>query len=234
MKNARRYMIFFILVAVVASLLVLMPDAAEPVMRTSKATIVIDAGHGGFDGGAVGQTGVKEDGINLAVAKKLQKLFEKNGYTVIMTREDENAVGDTKREDMAKRREIIENANADIVVSIHMNKFPNESVSGPQVFFYEHSTEGEELARLIQQELIEALNPPKVRIEHPEDYYILSSGNCPAVIVECGFLSNEREEKLLQDDDYQTSCAKAIYRGVDAFLTQRTQSESTGEFHDPI
>jgi len=229
MKNARRYMIFFIAVAIVASLLVLLPEAARPAMRTSKGTIVIDAGHGGFDGGAIGRlTGAREDIINLAVAQKLQALFEKNGYTVIMTRGDENAVGDTKSGDMAKRREIIENAHADIVVSIHMNKFPDSSVSGPQVFFYEDSAEGEELAKLVQQELIEALDPPKVRTEHPEDYFILCSGDGPAIIVECGFLSNEREEKLLQDDDYQARCARAIYRGVAAYLEKRIQSGNAG------
>jgi len=235
MKNTRRYMIFFIIVAVIASLLVVLPEAAAPAMRTPKGTIVIDAGHGGFDGGAVGRlTGVKEDGINLAIAKKLKLLFEKNGYTVIMTREDENAVGDTKRKDMENRREIIKNAIADIVISIHMNKFPDSSVSGPQVFFYDDSAEGEALAKLIQQELIAALDPPKVRMEHPEDYYILCSGDGPAVIVECGFLSNEREEKLLQEDDYQTLCAKAIYRGVAAYLEQRIESKDSSQFHDPI
>jgi N-acetylmuramoyl-L-alanine amidase len=204
-------------------------------MQTPKGTIVIDAGHGGFDGGAVGRvSGVHEDGLNLAVAKKLQSLFEKNGYTVIMTREDENAVGGTKDEDMARRREIIGQSGADIVISIHMNKYPDTSVSGPQVFFYEDSTEGEKLARLVQQALIEALDPPKARTEHPEDYYILRSGDCPAIIVECGFLSNEREEALLQEDDYQSRCAKAIYRGVDAYLSQRIESNDTGDFHYPL
>ena len=124
--------------------------------------------------------------------------------------------------------------DADLVISIHMNKFADTSVSGPQVFFYKDSAEGEELAKLIQQALIETLNPPKQRTEHPEDYYILCSGDCPAVIVECGFLSNEREEKLLQDNDYQTECAKAIYRGAVTYLEQRIQSDDAGEFHYPL
>ena len=234
MKNAQRYMIFFIVLAVAISL-ILLPQAAQPAMRTSKGTIVIDAGHGGFDGGATGKlTGVHEDAINLAVAKKLKSLFEKNGYTVIMTREDDNAVGDTKNEDMAQRRAIIQSANADIVISIHMNKFADTSVSGPQVFFYEGSKEGEKLAKLIQAALIAALDPPKQRVEHPEDYYMLHCGACPSVLVECGFLSNEREEALLQDDDYQESCAKAIYRGVDQYFEQRIQNTNPENFSDPL
>jgi N-acetylmuramoyl-L-alanine amidase len=120
------------------------------------------------------------------------------------------------------------------VISIHMNKFANASVSGPQVFYHKNSAEGEKLARRIQQALIEALDPPKQRVEHPEDYYILCSGDCPAVIVECGFLSNEREEALLQDSDYQTECAKAIYRGADAYLKQRIQSDDAGDFNYPL
>ena len=234
MKNAQRYMIFFVIVAVVLAML-LLPQVAQPTMRMSKGIVVIDAGHGGFDGGAKGSiTGVNEDGLNLAVAKKLKSLFEKNGYTVVMTRETDEAIGDTKDEDMARRREIIADTNADIVISIHMNKFSDGSVCGPQVFFYESSVEGEKLAKLIQQELNTALEPPKDRIEHPEDYFILCSGDSPAVIVECGFLSNEREEALLQDDEYQMNCAKAIYLGADLYMSQRTQGKNTGDFHYPL
>jgi N-acetylmuramoyl-L-alanine amidase len=224
MKGTRRYIIFFIVVSVIAALL-LVPQAAQPAMRVSKGTVVIDAGHGGFDGGAESDSGVSEAGINLAVAKKLQMLLERNGYTVVMTREGEDAIGDTKDADMARRREIIETSEADVVVSIHMNKFPSASVSGPQVFFHEDSAEGAALAKLVQDALNTALEPPRPRVEHPETYYILRSGDCPAVIVECGFLSNEREETLLQDDDYQQECAKAIYRGIDDFFSQRTQDE---------
>ena len=224
MKRTRRYIVFLILVS-----------AARPAMRASKGTVVIDAGHGGFDGGAVGKTtGVREDGLNLAVAKKLQELLEKNGYAVVMTRGDGEAVGDTKHEDMARRREIIEAANADIVVSVHMNKFPSASVSGPQVFFHKDSAEGEKLATLIQDALNAALEPPKPRVQHPETYYILKSGDCPAVIVECGFLSNAREEALLQDDGYQQKCAKAIYRGVDAYLSQHRNGDAPGNLHYPL
>ena len=234
MKHAHRYiMIFFVAAAAVAAML-LLPQAAQPAMRTPKGTIVIDAGHGGFDGGATGKSGIHEDGLNLAVAKKLQTLFEKNGYTVTMTRETGEAIGDTKKKDMCPRRKIIAEAKADIVISIHMNKFSDASVCGPQVFYHEDSAEGEKLAKLIQQELNMALDPPKDRIEHPEDYFILCSGDSPAVIVECGFLSNEREEALLQDETYQMECAKAIYLGTDAYLGQRTQSDDTGDLHYPL
>ncbi len=234
MKHAQRYIMIFFVIAAVVTAMILLPQVAQPAMRTPKGTIVIDAGHGGFDGGASGKSGIHEDGLNLAVAQKLEALFEKNGYIVIMTRETGEAIGDTKDKDMAARRKIIAEAKADIVISIHMNKFSDTSVCGPQVFYHEDSAEGEKFAKLIQQELNTALEPPKDRIEHPEDYFILCSGDSPAVIVECGFLSNEREEALLQDDTYQMECAKAIYRGADAYLDQRVQSEDTGDFHYPL
>ena len=88
--------------------------------------------------------------------------------------------------------------------------------------------------KLIQQELIEALDPPKQRVEHPENYFLLRCAACPSVLVECGFLSNEREETLLQDDDYQDECAKAIYRGADAYLEQRIEDRAPGGFRDSI
>jgi N-acetylmuramoyl-L-alanine amidase len=203
-----------------AALLLPQPQSLAT-MKTAKFTVVIDAGHGGLDGGAVGRlTNVREDGLNLIIAYKLKELFEKNGVTVIMTRTDEKALGGSKNEDMAKRREIIENSGADIVISIHMNKFQDASVSGPMAFYHEKSDDGKKLAELIQAELNERLDPPRPRKFKPETYFILRSGGCPCVLIECGFLSNEREECLLQTDDYQNLCAKAIYAGARAYIDQ--------------
>jgi N-acetylmuramoyl-L-alanine amidase len=212
-------MVYFLIVSILASVLVLVGPASAQVMRQSRGTIVIDAGHGGFDAGASGKvTKVREDILNLAVAKKLQRLFEINGFTVIMTREDDKAIASTKKGDMAKREKIIEESNPDIVISIHMNKFPDSSVSGPMAFYYEKSEEGKMLAQLIQQQLNEYLEPPKPRTFKPENYFMLRKGDCPCVLIECGFLSNAREEELLQTDEYQEKCAKAIYKGVADFF----------------
>jgi N-acetylmuramoyl-L-alanine amidase len=195
-------------------------------MRQSRGIVVIDAGHGGFDAGASGKTtGVREDVLNLAVAKKLQRLLEINGFKVVMTREDDKAVASTKDGDMAKRQQTIEETDPDIVISIHMNKFGDSSVSGPMAFYYEASEEGKILAELIQRHLNEILKPPRPRTFKPENYFILRAGECPCVLVECGFLSNEREEKLLQTEEYQEKCAKAIYKGAAEYFDHHFGTE---------
>jgi N-acetylmuramoyl-L-alanine amidase len=221
MKRNKRYLIYFIIViALIVTLLVI--PLSQPVMSQRDTVIIIDAGHGGFDGGAEGRlTGIKEDGLNLAVSKKLEAMFKNQGYTVIMTREDEDALGRTKDEDMKNRKQIIENSNADIVISIHMNKFVDTSCHGPVVFYHEDSAEGEKLAKLMQVKLVELLKPERPRVEKPESYFILRSGEAPCVLVECGFLSNERDEQLLQTEEYQELCASAIFKGAMLYLTQR-------------
>jgi N-acetylmuramoyl-L-alanine amidase len=228
MRHTKRYIVcFFIVAAIVAIVLLLLPES-QSVMGVAKYTVVIDAGHGGLDGGAVGRlTGVREDGLNLVVAKKLKSLFEKNGIAVVMTRSDEKALDSSKHADMARRREIIQSAGADIVISIHMNKFQDSAVSGPMAFYHEGSEEGKKLAELIQTELNARLDPPKPRTFRPETYFILRSGDCPCVLVECGFLSNEREERLLQSEDYQDLCAKAIYAGARAYIDQLAAPSQT-------
>ena len=222
MKHSYRYVIFFFVVVCAILYLFLSVPAASPVLNQNRDIIVIDAGHGGFDSGAIGRfSGVHEDKLNIAVAKKLQVLFVEAGYTVVMTREDDDAVAITKADDMWARRMIIDKAGADIVISIHMNKYSASSVSGPMVFYFDGSKEGEKLAASIQQVLNDTLSPPRPRTYKPETYYILRSGECPCALVECGFLSNEREEWLLQTDDYQQKCANAIFSGAKQYLETR-------------
>ena len=184
--------------------------------------IVVDAGHGGFDPGTVGVTGSEEDGINLKVAGYLKEKLESFGAKVIMTRSDENAIADTKDADMAKRRQIITDSESDIVVSIHMNSFSDSGVSGPLVIFMEGSSKGEQLAKSIQQSVLEVLKPVQENSARSGDLYILRSGQQPCVIIECGYLSNEKEEQLLMQDDYQKEVADAICCGVNQyFLSDR-------------
>jgi len=192
---------------------------ASPV---SKKVIVIDAGHGGFDPGAVSDSGTREDKINLIIARKLKKYLENQGAKVVMTRQIDEALGRTKREDMQKRVEIIRNSNADIVVSIHLNKFQQSKYYGAQTFYMAGSEEGKRLAQCIQTQLIKILNRDNTRqIKAVSDLLILKAGQAPSVIVECGFLSNPQEEKLLKTDEYQEQVAWAIYCGiVDYFAGQ--------------
>ena len=227
MKHALRYFICFFMIAAIGAVLFSLLPRDRMAMSRAKFTVVIDPGHGGFDGGAVGRlTKVREDGLNLIVANKLKDLFEKNGIAVVMTRADDKALGRTKGEDMAKRRSIIESAGADIVISIHMNKFKDTKASGPVTFYHEESEEGKKLAELIQDELNTRLEPPRPRTFRPETYFILRSGGCPCVLVECGFISNEREEQLLQTEEYQDKCAKAIYSGAKLYLDQMVSGEA--------
>jgi N-acetylmuramoyl-L-alanine amidase len=187
--------------------------------------IVIDAGHGGFDCGAIGKfSGVHEDDINLAIALKLKSNFENNGYSVIMTREDENAIGSTKMGDMGIRRRIIEQAKGQLTVSIHMNFFTSSNVSGPQVFYFESSNRGKTAAALIQDNLDNDLNPAKKRKITDARYYILRSGSSPAVLVECGFLSNKNEEYLLKQESYQDKIARAVFKGAHAYIESENNS----------
>ncbi len=183
-------------------------------MPASKKVIVIDAGHGGFDPGKVGYDDVYEKDINLAIANKLQQYFEQSGATVIMTREDENATALNKNDDMRTRKETINKSKGDLVISIHQNSYEDSSVCGPQVFYF-NSENGQKLANIVQQEMNTELTPKRPRnATNNDSYYILKSTNIPAIIVECGFLSNPEENKLLSNEDYQQKVAWSIYVGT--------------------
>lgn len=191
------------------------------------AKIVLDAGHGGIDGGTVGpNTGVKEGTINIEITKRLEALLTSAGFEVIMTRTGDEALGSAKNEDMRKRREIIENSGQIATISIHQNRFEKPSACGPQVFYAPGSAEGERLADYVQQSLNKALEIQKPRVHHEGNYYIVKSGKVPAIIVECGFLSNPEEEKLLQQKDYQVKLVTAIADGLFAYLEASGESPS--------
>jgi N-acetylmuramoyl-L-alanine amidase len=178
-------------------------------------TIVIDAGHGGFDPGAVSKRGTKEAELNLYIAQKLQNLLEARGAVVIMTRTEQKALASTKREDMRKRIEILRESNADIAISIHLNKFKQPQYFGAQTFYMSGSYEGELLAQNIQRQLIQILGRGNRReIKPVKDFLILKAGNMPTALVECGFLSNPEEEQLLLSDRYQELIAWAILMGI--------------------
>ncbi len=183
-------------------------------MPASKKVVVIDAGHGGFDPGKVGQGDVYEKDINLAIAKKLKEYFEQSGATVIMTRTDEGAVASTKNDDMRARKDTINSAKADVLISIHQNSFEDSDVKGAQVF-YSNTEKSEKLATNIQKEMNVELNGdnPKTQSVN-ESYYILKETKVPAVICETGFLSNPEEVKLLSTTEYQDRVAWSIYVGT--------------------
>lgn len=182
--------------------------------------VVIDAGHGGIDPGKVSTSGIKEKDVNLQIALKLQEILEKKGIITIMTRSEDKGLyvdEDKKKKvaDMKARCEIINSSDADILVSIHQNSYQSENVKGAQVFYYKESAKGKKLAEYIQKNMIDMLDKSNGRKAKPNDsYYILLNVKCPAVICECGFLSNSAEAALLSDEAYQEKVAESIMNGI--------------------
>ncbi len=222
----------FKLRSVIVFLLILLIGVAIPIGVSAYAivkansvkkvgfTIVLDAGHGGMDGGSVGvNTGMKESDLNLAIVKKLERYLTNVGFDVVLTRKDTQGlykVGskNQKIEDMEVRKKIIEKASPNLVVSIHMNSFPVYSEYGAQAFFQQDNEFGKLVADTIQKQLIRKLGDNARSFANAGDYYMLNSTAYPSVLVECGYLSNPAEEALLITDEYQEQVAYAIMCGI--------------------
>ena len=213
--------------------------------QLSGYVIALDAGHGGYDGGAVGRvSGTAEKGLNLDVAQRLKAILEAQGARVVMTRTDDYALCDEdppirkKLQDMQRRAAIIESGGAQMVLSIHMNEYAGRSQSGPQVFYREGCPSGRLLAGAVQEAMNEQLEPPKKRTALGGDYYILTLG-LPSVLVECGFLSNAKEERKLLDEEYRGRIAQSVAAGVLAWQSLGQEKpeplpavDRSGEPHD--
>lgn len=196
-------------------------EAQATYAQNGLTTVVIDPGHGGGDHGASGSiTGVREDVLNLEVSFALRDLLLERGYHVVMTRESENIdVTDMpgngfKKKDMQRRRRIIMEADADVVISIHMNRYTSPQPRGAQVFYAEGSEAGKELAACMQTHLRSIDGSDGRRKAAVGDYFILRSVEATGVLVECGFLSHPEEEQRLQDASYREDLARAIADGL--------------------
>ena len=189
--------------------------------------IVIDAGHGGRDPGAIGRTGLEEKEINLDIAKRLKRLFARVGVYVVMTREADIDYGDVKesssgeltkkRRDILHRVRMANQSEADLLLSIHVNSFPQSIWSGAQCFYDNEHPASKVVAEKIQEQLVEKLGPNRRRAL-AADYMLLKSTNIPSVTVEVGFLSNPREEQLLATAEYREQLAEAIFLGTIIYL----------------
>ena len=184
-------------------------------------TVVIDAGHGGIDGGVVAKNGVKESDLNLQYSKELGKLFAERGFNVVYTRKDSGGLyglpnSGFKQRDMKKRKEIIVGARPNLVLSIHMNKFSQSTRSGPQVFYQEGYEDGQILAESLQKVFNNFTGNRHEAIDG--DFYICRESPCTAVIVECGFLSNDNDSAQLQTDQYRQTICQKIFEGVMLYL----------------
>ena len=205
-------------------------ERVEMILGPSPFTVVIDPGHGGFDPGKVGCDGTLEKDINLSISFKLKELLEKEKVTVLMTREEDKAVGDasgeiSKKQDMSSRVALINTSEADLAVSIHQNSFTNAASKGAQVFYHTSSLEGAALAKQIQEEIKQTLQDGNKRMEKADNtYYMLKKTSCPLVIVECGFLSNYEETVLLKDEAYQRKIAEGIAGGIMKYLEEKKKN----------
>ena len=191
-----------------------------------KIKIVLDAGHGGIDGGVSGRTtGVKESDINLSVTLFLKETLTDMGFDVALTRKTEAGLYDTatkgfKRRDMQKRKEIIQAEEPSLVLSVHQNYYPSKTTRGGQVFYRKDGAESKAFALALQERLngLYAGQGAKARNASAAEYFMLECTEAPSALVECGFLSNEKDEALLTDKAFQKKLAGVLAAGIVDFF----------------
>lgn len=198
-------------------------------------TVALDPGHGGYDGGARAMdSGIWEKELTLQIAQAVEKELNARGAAVVLTRTEDVCLAQEgsgkarKRADLQKRLDIAEEAQADVFLSIHLNEYRDRSESGPQVFYQKGADAGRLLAGAMQESLVQTLQPAKVRAANAGDYYVLRNTALPAVLVECGFLSNAAEEKKLLDKAYQRMIAQAVANGLEEWRDLLAQTGENG------
>lgn len=197
--------------------------------QINKVKVIIDPGHGGIDQGASGDLGIGEAPINLAISEKLMAFLEGSGFDVEMTRyEDEGlyslkskTIREKKNEDLRNRVDMINESEADLVVSIHLNSFPQEQYYGAHVFYQNNSPTGKIAAYIMQDSLKTILDPNNKRVPQvKKNIKVMDSTKVPVILIECGFLSNPPEEKKLVSELYQEKTAWAIYTGIMRYFNE--------------
>ncbi len=227
----RKFFVLILGLTIILSSLILLLKSKNNVIETmavpvSSRTIIVDAGHGSPDEGAVGVNGITEAKLNLKIALKLKNLLESGGSKVILTRSDDNEIYDEsaktiaqkKVSDVKNRVKIGNESQADIFVSIHLNKIPQSQYSGWQTF-YNNNEKSKTLATAIQNNLNNTISNDNKRVSKLlTNVYIMKHVEIPISIVECGFLSNKQESENLQNDEYQTKLAWGIYDGINEYF----------------
>lgn len=198
----------------------------------SSPVIILDAGHGGFDGGAVAKDGTVEKDINLKICLKLASLLKSSGYNVILTREADVSTDDVetdkipsrKKSDLRNRLKLMKDFPNSVFVSIHLNKFTTAAASGAQIFYSEKEEESKILAEDIRKSIVSMLQKDNTRVnkKSTSSTYILHNATVPAVLVECGFLSNSEELKKLKNSEYQNQMAFTIFCGITKYFSKGT------------
>ena len=208
-------------------------SASEETMKYMPVTnkvIILDAGHGGIDPGKLSNDKlILEKDINLSITLKLRELLESSGAVVVLTREDDSSLyiedgNKTTRqkynENLKNRKKIIEESNANMFVSIHSNAFTESKYYGAQTFYPKGKEDSYQLSKIIQNELKRVVDNTNNReMKATDDIYVLKDNEIPSVLIECGFLSNDKEAKLLNDEAYQEKIAWAIYVGIQKYFS---------------
>lgn len=198
-------------------------------MPVTNKVVLLDAGHGGIDPGALSDDGsISEKNINLQITLKLRELLESSGCLVLLTREEdvslyEDSPDKTTRqkynENLRNRKKMIKESGVDAFISLHLNKFQQSKYYGAQTFYPEGQDDSKLLSKFIQGELKRVVDKTNQREVKPsKDIYLLKDNNIPSVLIECGFLSNDKESKLLSDEKYQEKVAWAIYAGIQKYF----------------
>ncbi|MCK0473402.1 N-acetylmuramoyl-L-alanine amidase CwlD [Halalkalibacter sp. APA_J-10(15)] len=188
----------------------------------SGKVIIIDPGHGGIDGGAVSKAGVLEKDVTLAISEQLRDYLQEAGALVLMTREEDRDLADAdtqkirhrKIQDLKRRVEVINESDADLFVSIHLNAIPSPKWSGAQVFYNRAIPENEPMAKFVQDELRVNLENTTRQAKPIHNVYVIKEATIPGVLIEAGFLSNPFESEQLNTEEYQQKIAASIYQGL--------------------
>ena len=218
------YCLFMVLVGILTGTLIMISSYADNFTKGDTLSVIVDAGHGGEDGGASSADGLLEKDLNLALALTMRDILVASGVNVILTRDSDTLLydrnvdfqGRKKMLDMAARLKIAENASNPVFVSLHMNTYPHPSCKGVQVWYSENNDSSFELARTIHattQEILQHENDRPVK-RSGSSIYLLHHLQCPAVLVECGFLSNPEEAALLANENYRQQLALTLCMGI--------------------
>lgn len=232
MNIKNRFFIFIIFISITLSAAVINEKAKlltthASVGYASEAVIIIDAGHGGFDGGAIAGDGTLEKDLNLCIANYLAEICSANGLKTERVRIDDSSLEDNcnasirkrKNSDLNNRMKLMSKYENAIYISIHINKFSDASVRGAQIFYTKNFDSAKRLATAVK-DYVNLFDPNNNRaIKRAEsNIFLLHKATCPAIIIECGFMSNEKELSLLKSSDYQRKIAFSIYLGITDYL----------------
>jgi len=204
--------------------------------EAKRKTIIVDAGHGGEDGGASGLNNTLEKEINLAIALKLKEILIKDQYKVIMTREGDYAIGDTsldtisarKKSDMRERLRIINESGNCIYIAIHQNSFPHENNSGTEIYYSPNQEESLILAQTVMQSIANDFGSNVTRECRAADknIFLLHNSQVPSILLECGFLTNQQDSLKLLDEEYQMQFVKSVHSGLNRYIELINTNES--------